>query len=78
LAPAKPASPRKSPPTTGAALIEQARVKNRLMAIGMAGFFITAFILVMVVTVVNKRYDAAHHHAAVMRAAVPAHAAAVR
>jgi hypothetical protein len=71
LAPAKPASPKKSLPTTGAALIEQARLRNRLMAIGMAGFVITAFVLVMVVTVV-ERYDTAQRHGAVMHAAVRA------
>jgi hypothetical protein len=74
LAPAKSASSKKSPPTTGAALIEQARLKNRLMAIGMAGFFIAAFILVMVVTVVNNRHYAVHQHASQRHGAF-AHAA---
>ena len=73
MAPATPAARKKPPPTTGAALIEQARAKNRWMAIGLGAFFITAFIMVMVATVVNNRYYAAHRpHAAVMHAAARA------
>jgi methyl coenzyme M reductase alpha subunit len=67
---ANSAAQSKRPPTTGAALVEQARVKNRWMAIGLASFFVTAFILVMVATVVNNRYYAAHHPSAVKHAAL--------
>ena len=75
MAPATPTARKKSPPTTGAALIEQARTKNRWMAIGLAVFFVTAFITVMAVTVVNNRYYAAQHHAAVIHAAASPRAA---
>lgn len=73
MAPATPASPKKSPPTTGAALIEQARTRNRWMAIGAAVFVITAFVMVMVVSVMNNRYQTAqfraeHRHAALAHA----------
>jgi hypothetical protein len=69
-----PASRKRPPPTTGAALIARARVRNRWMAIGLGGFFITAFILVMVATVVNNRYQVAqfraeHRHAELAHAA---------
>ena len=78
MAPATPAARKQPPPTTGAALIEQARVKNRWMAIGLATFFVTAFILVMVATVVNNRYNAARHAPAAVIHAAAAPRAAVK
>ena len=66
----KSAPRSKRPPTTGAALLEQARARNRLMAIGMAGFVIAVFVAVMVTTVMDKRYETAHRHAAVRHSAV--------
>jgi CBS-domain-containing membrane protein len=72
---AAPASRKKHPPTTGAALIAQTRMRNRWMAIGMAGFVITAFVLVMVAMVMNNRYQTAQFHAAQRHAAL-AHAGA--
>ena len=51
-------------------------MKNRWMAIGLATFFVSAFILVMVATVVNNRYNAARHaRAAVIHAAAAPRAA---
>jgi len=66
-----PASPpnKRRPPTTGAALVEQARAKNRWMAVGIAGFVIMLFVAVMLATIVNERYHAARHHAGAVHAA---------
>ena len=64
-----PASQSNKRPTTGAALVEQARAKNRWMAIGIASFVIMLFVAVMAATVVNERYHAAQHHAGVAHAA---------
>lgn len=62
-----PASQKK--PVTGADLKEQARARNRWMAIGMAGFVIAVFVGVMAATVLNKRYLEAQQHAPVRHAA---------
>ena len=72
---AKAAAQPKRPPTTGAALVAQARTKNLVMAIGLASFFVVAFILVMAATVVNNRYKVAHHPSTIKHAAL-AHATA--
>jgi len=78
LAPEKSAPPSKRPPTTGAALLEQARAKNRWMAIGAAAFVIAVFVGVMVSAVVNERNQEAHRHDTVKHAAAAARAPAAR
>jgi hypothetical protein len=64
LADDTPASPFKSqPPTTGAALIARARVKNRVLALAVVAFMAAVFALTIVVTVGN-RYDTSAVHRA--------------
>lgn len=74
----EPAAQPQGPPTTGAALLERARAKNRWMAIGAAAFVIAVFVGVMAVTVMNKRYQEAHRHDAVKHAAAAARAPVAR
>ena len=66
----KSAPPPKRPPTTGAALLEQARARNRWMAIGMAGFVIAVFVGLMAANVMNEHHLQAQRHEAVKHAAV--------
>jgi putative membrane protein len=54
-------------PTTGAALIEQARPKNRVMALGVAAFAIMMFGMAIFAGVLNH-LNSARHHAAIAHA----------
>jgi len=64
-----PAAQSNKRPTTGAALVAQARAKNRWMAIGIAGFVIMLFVAVMLAATVNERHHAARHRAGAVHAA---------
>ncbi len=68
-APTAPTKKRRPVPTTGAALIAQARMKNRLLALGAVAFMATVFVLVIVAAELN------HYRAATPRPAI--HASAV-
>jgi Ca2+/H+ antiporter len=50
-----------APPTTGAALIAQARGRNRLLALCVAVFMAAVFALTIVLTVASHREELAQH-----------------
>ena len=56
-------------PTTGAALIEQARPKNRILALGVTAFAITMFGMAIFAGVLNHLNSVARHNAALAHAA---------
>jgi len=56
-------------PTTGAALIEQARPKNRILALGIVAFAITMFGMAILAGVLNHLNSVERHNAALAHAA---------
>ena len=68
---AAPPKARGQVPTTGAELVAQARMKNRLVALGVVAFATTAFVLVFVAAELNH-YRAAEHSGAIVHAATHA------
>jgi hypothetical protein len=73
--PRRTAAPTKRPPTTGAALIAQARGKNRLLALAVAAFMMAVFGLSIAVTLASHDNATARHRAALAHAAAEQHAA---
>jgi len=72
--PAKSLPPRKRPPTTSAELVAQSRGKNRLLALAVVAFMVAVFIMVFVVTKINRLNDGTHSPAS--QAHIAAHTAA--
>ena len=60
---------RRPVPTTGAELVAQARMMNRLLAVGAVAFMVTVFVLVFVAAELNHYRDAATQPHAVVHAA---------
>lgn len=63
------ATPSRRPPTTGDALIAQARGKNRLLALAVVAFMAAVFALSIAVTVTSHDNALARHRAALAHAA---------